>query len=136
MKKLLFSIVALAIFCASDNLFAQNNSVQESNKKLAVKYHELNPDDINEILSEDFTGHVNERTWNREDHRRVWTQNEYKAEDKILFMVAENNLVAVRFIRTGEIEGESFNAEVMQFMRFENEKIVEVWEVYDASKYE
>jgi predicted SnoaL-like aldol condensation-catalyzing enzyme len=51
-------------------------------------------------------------------------------------MVAENNLVAVRFIRTGEIEGESFSAEVMQFMRFENEKIVEVWEVYDASQFE
>ena len=93
MKKLLLSIVVLSIFCASDNLFAQNNSVQESNKKLAVKYHELNPDDIDEILSEDFTGHVNERTWNREDHRRVWTQNELKAEEKILFMVAENNLV-------------------------------------------
>ena len=134
MKKLLFSFVALFLVYASSNIFAQDNTDQERNKEIAVKYHELNPDDIDAILAVDFIGLTNENTWNRENHRQAWTNN--TAEDKIVHIVAENDLVAIKFIRMGEVEGKSFSVDAMQFMRFKNGKIAEIWEVYDPNQYE
>jgi hypothetical protein len=134
MKKFLFSFVALFLVYASSNIFAQDNTDQERNKEIAVKYHELNPDDIDAILTVDFIGLTNENTWNRENHRQAWTNN--TAEDKIVLIVAENDLVAIKFIRMGEVEGKSFSVDAMQFMRFKNGKIAEIWEVYDPNQYE
>ena len=110
--------------------------VGEGSKKIAIKYHELNPDDIDDILTEDFIGHwgMSEGTWNRENHRQAWSNN--KAEDKILHLVAEGDFVAIRFIRTGESEGNSWSIDIMQFMKFENGKIAEIWEMFDQNQLE
>ena len=134
MKKLLFLFVALFLVYASSNIFAQNSTAQERIKEIAVKYHELNPDDIDAILAVDFIGHSNEKTWNRENHRQTWTN--YTAEDKIVHIVSENDLVAIRFIRMGEFEGKSYSVDAMQFMQFKNGKIAEIWEVYDPNQFE
>ena len=134
MKRLLLSFIAVLLVCPSSNIFAQNNTDQERNKKIAVKYHELNPDDIDAILTEDFIGRTNEDTWDREVQRQFW--KDQKAEDKILHLVAEDDMVAIRFIRTGEFEGEKIRAHAMQFMRFENGKIAEIWEIFGQSQVE
>jgi len=138
MKKLLFLFVGLFLVYTSSNIFAQNNTDQERNKEIAVKYHELNPGNIDAILAGDFTGHSNEKTWNRENHRQALntTFKEIKVEDKIVHIVSENDLVAIRFIRMGEVEGKSFSIDIMQFMQFKNGKIAEIWEVYDPNQYE
>ena len=111
-------------------------AIGKGNKKIAAKYHELNPDDIDAILTEDFIGRfgTNGNTWNREDHRQFWSNN--KAEDKILHLVAEGDLVAISFIRMGEQEGKSFSMNIMQFMQFENGKIAEIWEMFDQNQLE
>ena len=116
------------------NAFVQDNTEQERNKEIALKYHELNPDDIDAILTEDFIGRIgmSGRSWNREGHRNVWSNR--KAEDEILHIVAEGDMVAIRFIRTGEMEGKSYSVDVMQFMRFENGKIAEIWEMFDQNQ--
>ena len=126
-------MIAVLLITATSITYASNID-PESNKKIALKYHELDPNDIDDILSEDFIGHWNENTWNREDHRRTWSNN--KAEDKIVFMVAENDVVAVKFIRMGESDGDSFSVDVMQFMQFKDGKIVEIWELFDMNQLE
>jgi hypothetical protein len=116
------------------NSFVQDNTEQERNKQIAVIYHELDPKDIDEILAVDFIGHWNGNDWNREDHRRAWSNNE--AKDKIVFMIAENDMVAVKFVRMGENEGKSLSVDVMQFMQIKDGKIVEIWELFNQSQLE
>lgn len=112
--------------------FVQNNAEQERNKEIALKYHELNPDDIDDILAVDFIGHWNGGDWNREDHRQTWSNNE--AEDNIIHIVAENDLVAVKFTRSAESGGESFGVDVMQYMQIKDGMIVEIWELFDQNQ--
>ncbi len=38
------------------------------------------------------------------------------------------------FIRTGEYNGDTISAPAMQFKRFENGKIAEVWEYWDFTE--
>lgn len=134
MKKLLLPLFALVFVYTSGNMFAQNSADQERNKKIAVKYHALNPDDIDAILAEDFIGRTDGDTWDREVQREFW--KEYESEDKILHLVAEDDLVAIRFTRMSEFEGEKIKADAMQFMRFENGKIAEIWEIFGQSQVE
>ena len=134
MKKLLLSLLTFSLVFASSNLLGQNQTVQEKNKEIAVKYHELNPDDIDDILAVDFIGHWNENDWNREDHRRAWSNN--KAEDKIIHIIAENDLVAVEFTRSFDSDGDSGSVDVMQFMQIKNGKIVEIWELFNQNQLE
>ena len=110
----------------------------EKNKKVSEMYHELNPDNMDEILSDDFIGQ-NEKsrfTWDKENHKNYWTTNRGVATDKIYRQIAESSWVATWFIRTGELNGETFSAEMMQFKRFEDGKIAEIWEYGDPAQVE
>lgn len=134
MRRLLFSFIAVFLVYSHGNVLAQKNTEQERNKEIAAKFHELDPNDIDDILAIDFKGHSNEFNWNRDDHRENWSNNE--AEDKIIFMVAENDMVAVKFTRVGEDGGVSVNMDMMQFMKLRNGKITEIWEMFDQNQYE
>lgn len=127
MRKLIF-VTALLLFAGI--AFSQNKADIERNKKVATIYHKLDPNDIDNILAVDFKGHTNELNWTRDDHRQYWSNN--KAEDKIVYMVAENDMVAVKFIRTWN----SVSSDVMQFMRFKDGKIIEIWELFNQSQLE
>ncbi len=134
MKKNFFAFVVIILVFSSGVINAQKNIDIEKNKKVAALYHELNPEDIDGILAENFIGRSNSFTWNREDHRKTWSDS--KGEDKILHLIAEGDLVAIRFIRTMEWNGKMIKFEIMQFMQFENGKIIEIWENFDSGLFE
>ncbi len=134
MIKNFFVFVVIILVFSSGVINAQKNIDVEKNKKVAALYHELNPEDIDGILTEDFIGRSNSSTWNREAHRKNWSNN--KGEDKILHLIAEGDLVAIRFMRTMEWNGKIIKFEMMQLMLFENGKIVEIWENYDSGLFE
>ena len=107
----------------------------EKNKKIATMYHELQAEDIDEILTGDFVGR-NEKsrhTWNREDHRN-YLNNGYYKKDSIFHQVAEGNWVATRFFREMDWQGERIKVEMMHFKRFEDGKIAEIWEYGDTQQ--
>ena len=132
MKKLCL-LAALLIFCSAFGLFAQENAQLEKNKAIAVKYHELKAEDVDALIAEDFKAQSNDMTWTRENHRQalLTSHKTYKSKDKILSMVAEGDMVAIRFVRTGEWEGKPVKLDMMQFMRISEGLIVEIWESYD-----
>ena len=133
MKKL---IIAAVFILLAGITFGQNKIDIENNKKVATIYHDLKVEDIDNILTEDFIGRneKSRRTWNRENHRQAWSK--WKGQDKILHLIAEGELVAIRFVRTVELEGEILSIEAMHIMRFENGKIAEIWECYDTKQSE
>jgi len=128
---LLFFALVLSFTCGCKN--DQDNAQLQKNKETSNRYHDLNPNDIDAILTADFIGR-NEKsrfTWNVEDHRKYLTNGNYKV-DSILQQVAEGNWVATRFVRTWIEVGDTLQFEAMHFKRFENGKISEIWEYGDS----
>ena len=136
MKKLLPSLVVFLLLCSGLSLFAQDNANLEKNKAIAVKFHELKAEDVDALLDVNFVGHSNDMTWTRENHRQalLTSHKTFKSEDRMLSMVAEGDLVALRFVRSGEWEGKPVELDIMQFMRISDGLIVEIWEAYDQKK--
>jgi len=141
MKKSLLPVSLMLLVAISCNQGHSDTSTGEKaessentlikNKELAALYHDLNPENIDVLFAEDFTGHgENEHTWDRESHRDYLSNGRYKV-DEITRQVAEGDWVATMFIRTMEYEGDTISVPVMHFKRFENGKIAEVWEYYD-----
>ena len=134
MKKLFIAVILILTFGCTNS--QKNNEIQK-NKEISVKYHQLNPDDIDVILSDNFIGRQEKNlfTWNREDHRNYLTNGGYK-EDSIFHQIAEGDWVATRFFRKMVWNGDTVKVEAMQFKRFENGKIAEIWEYADPSQLE
>lgn len=130
MKKLFLAIavILLAFSCS----IQQKSDETQKNKEISALYHKLNSNDIDSILTDNFIGRTGKdlHTWNREDHRGYLTNGSFK-KDSVFSQIAEGDLVATRFIRTGEYEGDTVKVEIMQFKRFENGKIAEIWEYWD-----
>ena len=137
MKKNHFLFVAVILILTSGSIYGQKNNEIQKNKKIAVKYHQLNPDDIDVILSDNFIGRHEKSlfTWNRENHRQYLTNGIYK-EDSIFHQIAEGDWVATRFFRKIEWNGDTVKVEAMHFKRFENGKIAEIWEYGDSKQFE
>lgn len=137
MKKNPLLLIALVLVSTYGCKYDQSNTEMQKNKEIAVKYHNLNPNDIDAILSINFIGR-NEKsrfTWNVEDHRKYLTNGTYKV-DSIFHQVAEGNWVATRFFRKGVWKGDTVKYEMMHFKRFENGKIAEIWEYGDSNQLE
>jgi len=138
MKKLFFSVATILILfisCSYDKKSSENDqksSEIKKNKEIATKYHDLNANDVDSILTVNFIGRnaKNLFTWNRENHREYLSNGLYK-KDSIIQQVAEGDLVATRFVRTMDYTGDTVKVEVMHFKRFENGKIAEIWEYTD-----
>ena len=104
----------------------------EENKKVARIYHDLNQDDVLNILTPDFIGrHPTGFTWNREDHRGFVTND---LTDTIHEQFAEGDWVATRFTRTGTVGNNPINVEFMHFKLFRDGKIAEIWEYFDSKQ--
>ena len=108
------------------------------NKKVACMYHDLNPDDMDKILTPGFIGHHPDKTtWNLDDHKRFWSDEEVvNVKDTIHEQIAEGEWVATRFTRVGEYQGKYYEIDMMHFKRFEDGRIAEVWELYDSKQIE
>jgi predicted SnoaL-like aldol condensation-catalyzing enzyme len=137
MKKLSILFIAVILIITAGNVFGQKKEAVQKNKEVATKYHDLKADDIDAILTKDFMGR-NEKSqhrWNIEDHRFYVANNAYK-KDSICQQVAEGDWVATRFVRTMDYQGKRIQIEAMQFKRFENGKIAEIWEFGDSKQVE
>jgi predicted SnoaL-like aldol condensation-catalyzing enzyme len=122
-------MILILIFGCSYN---KKSDILQKNKEIATKYHDLNPADIDSILTDNFIGRQGNNlfTWNRDDHRKYLSNGSYK-KDSIFNQIAEGDWVATRFVRTGDYNGDTVKVEIMHFKRFENGKIAEIWEYPD-----
>ncbi|MHC4621331.1 MAG: ester cyclase [Planctomycetota bacterium] len=108
----------------------------EENKEVARRYHDLNPDEVEDILTPDFIGrHSSGWTWNRDNHKDYWSQ-ERDFKDTIHEQIAEGEWVATRFTRTGTHQDRHVEVDAMHFKRFEDGKIAEIWEYFDSKQLE
>jgi ketosteroid isomerase-like protein len=110
----------------------------EENKRIARLYHDLDTDDIDDILTPDFVGyHPDGSTWDRDTHKKFWLPEEMRSiKDIIHVQIAEGEWVATRFTRAGPYQGKHFELDMMAFKRFQDGKIVEIWEQYDSKQLE
>jgi len=137
MKRNHFLFIAVILILGSGSLYGQKEKEIQKNKEIATKYHDLNPANIDAILTVNFIGR-NEKsrhTWDRESHRKYLTNGSYKV-DSIFYQIAEGDWVATRFFRRGEWQGDTVTFEMMHFKRFENGKIAEIWEYGDSRQIE
>jgi len=111
----------------------------EENGRIASLYHELKPENIDEILTDDFIGRwENDRfTWNKENHLDFLTgntdaNNNMNLKDSVYNQVVGGNWVGTRFSRSGTYQGREMSAEIMQFKRFQDGKIAEIFEYFDS----
>lgn len=108
----------------------------EKNKQTSATYHNLDPGDINDILTDDFIGHNEQSrfTWTKENHQNFWSNKARIATDSIFHQIADGNWVATRFQRNMNWQGKDVEFESMHFKRFENGKIAEIWEYADTKQ--
>jgi predicted ester cyclase len=137
MKNSFSPLVLILIFALScgqsktDSSADEASSSTEHNRKFATMYHDLNPDNIDTLFTEDFKGHgENGFAWDREKHRNYLSNGSYKV-DTIKHQVAEGDWVATWFVRTGLYRGDTISVPIMHFKRFEDGKIAELWEYAD-----
>jgi len=110
----------------------------ERNINTSVAYHQLDPANINDILTDDFIGR-NEKsrnTWTKKNHIDFWAKNRETASDSIYGQMAQGSWVATMFDRKMTYQGKDVEVEAMQFKRFEDGKIAEIWEFYDTKQIE
>ena len=96
----------------------------QHNLEISKKYHELNPENINEILADNFIGQNEHkrRTWTKEKHINYWSNNRGLAEDTILFQLSNANWVASIVERKMRWNGQDIQAQGMNFKLTLNRK--------------
>jgi predicted ester cyclase len=105
----------------------------QDNKSMARRYHQFNADEIDDILTPDFVGHHSDgRTWDIASHKKFWSSAGNSLQDTIHVQVAEGDWVATMFTRAGPYQGRQIKLDMMAFKRFQDGKVVEVWEQYDS----
>ena len=99
----------------------------ENNLKIANMYHDANPDDVDMILTEEFSGRNEEyrNTWDR-DHRNFLSKHP-DIKDTIFSQIGEGDLIATRFTRSMNNQGKDVNIDAIHFKRFEKGNFAEVW---------
>ena len=135
MKKYLSSLIVLYLLVGIS--CQEKIDIEKENKRIAAEYHDLNPDNVNKILTEDFIGRheQNKDTWNRESHREFLNNNP-EMEDTIYVQIGEGDWVATRLTRTINLNGKNVKIDGMHFKRFQNGKIAEIWEYADSKQFE
>ena len=107
----------------------------EENKRISSMYHDTNPDNVDMILTEEFSGFNEEygNTWNKENHRNFLT-NHPEIKDTVYNQIGEGDLVATRFTRSMNYQGKNVNIDVLHIKRFQDGKIAEIWEYSDTKQ--
>lgn len=137
MKNAKFLFVLVVFLIPSIFTFGSEKSNVEKNKKVAEKYHELKAENVKAILCDDFVGRneKSRRTWDAASHEQYLSNGIFK-QDSIFQQVGEGDWVATRFVRTTDYNGKRIKVEMMQFKKFRNGKIAEIWEYGDLGQLE
>lgn len=106
----------------------------DENKKISTLYHELNLEDVDKLLSEDFVGIYYSQgpkpnTWTKEDHKNAIIKSP-NIKDSILIQIAEDDWIAERFIRTFQNKDTIIKRVAVQFKQIKNGKIISSWELF------
>ena len=135
MKRNLIACIVVLFIAMPVSLFGQKKSNIEKNMKIATLYHELEAENVDKILTDDFVGQ-NEKgrhTWDKENHRNYLSNGKFK-RDSIYHQIAEGDWVATSFFREMVWDGDTVKFQAMHFKRFENGKIAEIWEYADTAQ--
>jgi hypothetical protein len=117
-----------------ETIIVEQIDMSAKNKDISTTYHELKAENVDNILSEDFIGRGEDgHTWDRESHREYLSNDSFK-EDSITSQFGEGEFVSTMFLRTMDYQGERITIPGMQVKRFEDGKIVELWEYWDFSE--
>ncbi len=101
----------------------------QRNLAISDTYHQLDPDEVNNIFVESFSGHDEiGGSWDRVSHKNFLTSNKGNMSDSIIFQMANGNVVATMFQRKGKINGRQLTGEAIMLKRFEDGKITQLWE--------
>ena len=105
------------------------------NLNTSATYHELNASDIDTILTDEFIGRNEQSrsTWKRDGHRSYLTNNQAKT-DSIYVQMGRGNWIATMFERKWNKDGKELKFQAMQFKRYENGKIAEIFEYGDRKQ--
>ena len=108
------------------------------NLEISKRYHELDPANMDEILTPDFKGQSGSTgfNWNLERHKKSWTENRGKIEDVIYEQFGDGDKVCTRFARRGLWKGKNFQYDVLHIKTFRNGKIAHIWEYTDRKQME
>ena len=103
------------------------------NLETSATYHKLNADDIDNILADKFIGknEQSKQTWETDGRRKYLTNGESKT-DSFYVQMGRGNWIATMFERKMNEGDKTFQA--MQFKRFENDKIAEIFEYGDRKQ--
>jgi hypothetical protein len=110
--------------------------VNQENERIATKYHELNPENVDEILAPNFKGEHwgGTYSWDRDSHRKYLASG--GKVDKIHEQFGIDDRVCTRFTRSVTMNGKPVNIDGMHIKQFQNGKIVHVWEIINFKQIE
>lgn len=111
----------------------------KENKEIARRYHDLKPDDVDNVLTADYVGRHRTKPgggfvhqWDRESHRKYLATYLGKQTDTIHQQIAEGDWVATWFTREAlKDNGKRIRVDMMHFKRLAGGKIAEIWEYFD-----
>ena len=109
----------------------------EKNLEISTKYHDLNPDNVDEILATDFEGvhWGGKHTWDRESHRKYLSVR--NKSDKIHEQFGSGEKVCSRITRTTRRDdGKEIIIDGMHIKTFRDGKIVHIWEIINFKQIE
>ena len=109
----------------------------EKNLKASERYHELDPDIMDEILTPDFKGEEGsfDFSWGLEDHKKAWRVKRANHRDEILEQFGAGDKVCTRFRRIGRLDdGSEKHYDLLQIKTFRNGKIAHIWEYFDRKQ--
>ena len=110
----------------------------EDNLETSEKYHELNSENMDEILTPDFLGQGlgSDFKWNLEKHKEYWSKNKNTMEDTIQEQFGAGDKVCTRFIRKGIWKGKNVTVDFLHLKTFRDGKIAHIWESANPKQFE
>ena len=110
--------------------------MQSDNDRIATIYHNLDPKDVDEILTQDFKGEHwgGSHTWDFTSHREYLQSGE--KSDTIHEQFGQGEQVCTRFTRVFLHDGKEVSADAIHVKKFRNGKIAHIWECLNHKQVE
>ena len=108
----------------------------EENLRIATKYHDLDPNNVDEIPTPDFKGEHwgGKHTWDRESHRKYLSSG--GKTDAIHEQFGAGEKVCSRISRSTTMKGKQVSIDGMHIKEFRDGKIAHIWEIVNFKQIE
>ena len=110
--------------------------METENDRIARMYHNLDPNDVDEILTQDFKGEHwgGTHTWDIASHRKYLESGEKR--DTIHEQFGDGDQVCTRFTRIDIHDGKNVAVDVMHVKQLRNGKIARILEMINFKQVE